>query len=308
MAKKGLKATPLKVLNPPESKWEPILLMFGGMLLIIFALLVGTTNIRWYVPNESAIPRVDALLIFIPGMLLFLFGFKATSNYSIAEDISSRQAGVGLILCLAIGVGIRLYHMESPFGGWWGDQTFALYNAWSMFVHHKIPLINEWGWNPCFPYCVEIMVFKFFPNLSGSETLKMTSAVIETFSFVTFYFLGKEVGGKRTGLIMVTIAVISREMIIKDFEYFGIASIYFIIGLTLLVFFRLIHKPNFSRFIQWGAITALGLYVCNDYRAWVPFILIGVSSWVIFHREERKLGIWSYGLASGNSGLDDLVF
>jgi hypothetical protein len=272
--------------------------MLGGLLLVILAFLVGSTNALSYIPREAAVPKIDFKLCLISGFVLLFFGFRATAQAKPAGDLSTLQAALWMGLAFVAAAALRLYQMDVPHGGWWSDQTVSTGYGWDAFIKHQWPLMtSDSGCRPGFPTWVEIAVLSLFPDLSAPAMLRVTGTVLDGFSLGIFYLLGKELGGRRTGVIMAAMAAVSREMILKLFWGFDLSSYVFVAGLALLVFFRLIHKPSYWRFIQWGAATAFGLYCYNGYRAWIPFLFAVVPFWILSHPQERKWGLWGYLLA-----------
>lgn len=273
--------------------------MSSGFVFLITAFLIGSSNAQWYLPREAAFPFINSFLCFVTGVFLLFLGFRITARYPSDSDHSFPWNGFWLLLCLAGAVFLRLYHMDVLFGGWWADQAREMACGWDSFINGHIPFVYDWGSRPSFPTCFEITLFRFFPHLTGPQTLKLSATLIDLLSLTTFYFLGREVGGKRTGLFMAAMGMISREMLDKLFLCFDIPIFAWVVSLSLLVLFRLIHKPTFWRFIQWGVVTVFGLYAYNAYRPWVSFLLVTVCLWILSHPQERKWGFWGYGAVLG---------
>jgi hypothetical protein len=68
----------------------------------------------------------------------------------------------------------------------------------------------------------------------------------------------------------------------------------FAVSLYLWFQFRLFKKPTLGRFVQWGAVLALGIYTYNSIRPWAPFLIMITLVWLLWREKKDKENIrWS---------------
>lgn len=279
----------------PILSMEPVFYLTAGLVLLIFAFLTGTTNARWYIPIDWELPQVNFGICLAMGFFVLIFGFWYTKAEVAAKDISPIISWVLLGSFLTIAAGIRLYHMNIPIGLWWWDQQIGVACEQADAFSHHVSLMSEAGDRPPAFALIATFIISQFHHLSAPEVLRISSTFYEILTMIIYYLLGREVGGRRIGLLLVAIAVISREMLFKAFSGFDAAGPFFT-SIAILGLLRLLHKPSLWRFIQWGILSAAGLYATPAHRPWLLFVLIYVPVWVLFQSQERRWGLWHYGV------------
>ena len=88
---------------------------------------------------------------------------------------------------------------------------------------------------------------------------------------------------------MATMGAISIPMIIKSINGMRLVSLPMGVALSLLFFFRVIHKPSIGRFIIWGLAMALGAYTYTGFRIWIFYLIFSLLLWLLWTHRGKVL-------------------
>jgi hypothetical protein len=123
--------------------------------------------------------------------------------------------------------------------------------------------------------------------------------LIDLAAIWAFYLAGKEIGGRRMGIVLMAMGAISKAMITVCRFGYGCDTTVLACSLALLFFLRLLKKPDLSHFIQWGVALGFGAYCYVPFRVWTPVLLGMVWLWVFSDPRERKGNAYRWILGFG---------
>ncbi|MGH7739863.1 MAG: hypothetical protein ACREL1_06915, partial [bacterium] len=138
---------------------------------------------------------------------------------------------------------------------------------------------------------------KLFPTLSNLFVLRFASASWDFLTVLIFYFLGKELGGKRVGLLMAALGAVSRIMMFKCYLGVDSPNLTTFSALAVLTQVRLFKQPGHFRFVQWALGIVAGMYAYPAYRPWLLFLLVMTIGWVMVlsYQSKSRRVVWILG-------------
>jgi len=169
--------------------------------------------------------------------------------------LSSKRQLILLIVLLAAGLSLRLYHIDKL--SLWFDE-----------LHSIIPTNPANSLVSVIEYCKEDQPPAFFLTLYFWYNLfpyneasgKVLCAIIGVLGIVSMYFLGKEVGGKNVGVAVsfLTAGNIFHVYYSQELRFYGL--LFLMTCLSFLFFIRFIKSPTIRNQLFFAITTTILLY------------------------------------------------
>ncbi|HVZ80836.1 MAG TPA: glycosyltransferase family 39 protein [bacterium] len=280
---------------------------FGAILLAWAAILAGLLSLPNYnlllrpgnafIHNQIQVFPKDNLFAHLPGVPLIVIGFIAlvvlfrqAPLFPESEgDLSPLAARIGFWAFLALGGYLRWESPHQPVGFYWDDHYTITADIRNMLDFHKFFFLFPVGWRePFFPY-LSAFLWLFDPRATGLIVVLLADILIDLGALWLFYLIGKEIGGRRMGLVLLAMGSICKTMVmVTKFEY-GNDTAVLASAAVVLFFLRLLKKPDLSHFIQWGAALGAGAFAYVPFRPWTPVFLGAAFLWLFHDPKERKV-------------------
>lgn len=247
------------------------------------------------------------LFAHLPGPWLILAGFAALIFLfrlapPVAEgagDIPVWAARIGFWFFMALGAFFRLENPHDPVGFYWDDHYTITSDIRHVLDFHQNYFLFPVGWRePLFPY-LSVFLWMLFPKASGLIIVLLADVIIDMAALWLFYLVGKEIGGRRMGLLLLAMGSICKTMVmVCKFEY-GNDTCVLASAAALLFFLRLMKKPDMKHFIEWGLALGAGAFAYVPFRPWMPVFLGAAWLWVYSHEKERRFDVFRVILGPG---------
>lgn len=279
-----------------------VLSLWGAFSLVLLTFL----NFKWAIPPKfPSIPYAQsygALLVLFIGMVL---GFWLLPEKEAEKDLSPLAARFWLITALGVGAYLSLCHVNTPVSTYWMDND--LENPRYVADLHIYPGGVVFGAEEPFGNWLQILFYRLFPGLSSIVIERISATLVDLCLIWLLYLLGKEVGGRRTGVIAAALGSVSKPVILKVIWAVRMTSPPLGPALALLFIFRLLKKPDLSHFLQWGLALAIGTYFYAPYRPFIPFFIFFILGWAFLHEKKQDIH-WSWWAFVGASALVFFIY
>ncbi len=251
-------------------------------------------------PPDNLFARLPGGLLVTVGFIALIVFFRLIPPVQEGEwDIPVWAARTGFWFFMAVGAFFRLENPNQPVGFFWDDHYTIDSDIRNMLDFHKFYFLFPVGWREAlFPY-LSALLWVPFPKAPGLIIVLWSSVIIDLTALWLFYLLGKEIGGRRMGLLLLAMGSICKTMImVTKFEYGNDTAVLASAAATLF-FIRLLKKPDMTHFLEWGAALGFGAFAYVPFRPWVPVFLGGAWLWVFSDPKERKFGPYRLVLGPG---------
>lgn len=277
-----------------------ILLLFGFVLLGLVFLQLDT--FKWLgLPVAFPIGHWKFLLEL--SLALVAVGFWLLPPAPARTDLPRWATYLSLGVVLGIGVFLRLYRVDEPFGFYWDDPAVCIIDPRNILDLHNFRMTYPIGLRePLFPY-VAAVFWWFFPAMKPLIAQRIVSALFDLASLWVFYRVGRELSGKRrVGLLLAAFMAVSKPMIMQNLCGMGGLTLCLGIGFLLFTQIKIFKKPNLPHFLQWGLALAFAVYTYIAIRPWILFLGLVTLGWILWKRKEDRAR-WAVKIASGALGL-----
>lgn len=284
--------------------WKPKdlnqLFLLLGLGWVLAALSLGTFPSHQYAYSFFLnFKLTDPILHFAIGFGLLLAFWRYLPPADPAKDISSGWAKVWFWIIMAVAVFMRMYKIHEAVGCYWDDPGVCIADPRSILEYHVRALFMPVGTRePFFSYYMAAL-WSLMPDAYGIFVQRLGDALMDLVGVWLFYLLGKEVGGRRTGLVAAALGAVSKPMLIQDLLGMTGVTIPFVVSLLLLMTFRLFRKPDWFRFLQWGLVLGFAPYNYTPARLWVLFLVVVVFLWIWFYKQKENKGTFDFLLGWG---------
>jgi mannosyltransferase len=119
---------------------------------------------------------------------------------------------------------------------------------------------------------------------TGEVGLRSLSALFGTATIPVAYALGRQVAGRRTGLVAAALCTFNPLLVWYSQEARSYALMVLLSGLTLLALMRAYEQPTARRFALWGLVSAAA--VCTHYYA--GFLVAAEAVWLLYRTSARR--------------------
>ncbi|HXL72768.1 MAG TPA: hypothetical protein VN963_04000, partial [bacterium] len=254
--------------------------MISGILLIGLVFL-QMDQFKW-LGAPFTIPECFWLDLFMLGVAFTAFGLWKLPTVSSETDLSRRFAYPILFIIFAVGTVLRFIRTGQAFWAYWGDPAINVEYMINACDFHWFPVIYPASASEPFYTWVGGAISEIFPNWTALVVQRFAGNFFNLIAIWFCYRLGREASGKRTiGLILAALCAASKPIILHDLSGMGTLTCPFAVSLYLWFQFRLFKKQTLWRFLQWGAVLALGIYTYNSIRPWAPFLIIITLGWLL---------------------------
>ncbi len=238
-------------------------------------------------------------LYFAVGMGLMVAFWRFLPLAHDEYDISKAWARIWFWAIFAVAAFMRLRRIHDPMGGYWDDNSICIMDPRDILeFHDRYMFVPTGNREPFFSYYLAAL-WSFMPNASIIFIHRLGSAIIDLTGVWLFYLLGKEIGGRRAGLVAAGLAAVSKPMIICDLLGYTQVTVPMAVALTLLMTMRLFKKPDWNHFIKWGLALGFMPYNYTAVRPWLPYIAGVVLCWIWFYKQKEGKGKWDFLLGWG---------
>jgi hypothetical protein len=270
------------------------LLISWGLALLA---LLSLPNAQLLIPGWdlfSHLPFYPLLLLGFAGMIYFFRKIPESGPTGDIDSQVSRPAFFGLML---LGGILRLYDLHRISGCIDNDHWIYANEALQIMVAGDRPILLPYGTRePLFAY-FSAALWSLMPHATAIVAMRLACVAVDFLILWSFYLLGKEVGGRRLGLILMVMGTISKTLIQISKINFGFHTDVLACALVVLFLFRLLKNPKLSHFIEWGLALTLGSYIYVAFRLWTPVLIGGLWLWMLWRRPLRPKKRMAWALA-----------
>jgi hypothetical protein len=280
-----------------------------------------TRNEIPHLPTSNLFTHLPSAWLIWAGFiaLVILWGFVPDTKDD-AWDISPWTSRFFFWMFMVAGVYLRLENPRWPVGNFWDDHYYVISDIRNIIDFHQDFVLFPFGWREPFYPNFSALVWILMPWLTGSMAVLMSSTIIDMVAVWLFYLIGKELGGRRMGIILMGLGAICKTMIMMTRFVYGTDTCVLGGALAILFFLRVLKKPDVLHFVEWGLALGFGGYTYVPFRPWMPVMLGVVWLWVFSDKKERQLNgarflmgplllmVWALVFLYKNSLLPDQNF
>ncbi len=253
---------------------------------------------RW-LPGLGTWEPPDLSLIGSAG-LLFLVGAFSRLKTRPDPGMGVLATRLLLLLILAAGTYLRIHPLHDPNPLWSEDYGLSLLDGRAAldFSDQRF-LIHYYGSRaPFIPY-LTTLGYALFPGLSSIVLQKLLWAAVDALAVWVHYLLGREVGGRRVGLILAAGLALSKPVLVNCVSAQVLVSTPLALGTVLLFTFRFLKKPDAVHALYWAASLAFAATCYSTVRAYLGWIPVAVVLLLTREAGCRLFGagvvaVWTY--------------
>lgn len=299
---KGKPLKPEGWINSPFStqlrKWK------GVWLLAFFAMVVaGLLSLPNYHSNletngfpAQLLTHPSLLFIGFAGLILL---FRILPENIHEPELPRWQAYPWFAFLFGACAFSRFYHPEEPSAYFWYDNLIVIGDIRNIIDFGRNHLFFPFGSRePFFPY-LTASLWRLFPSAPGVWIMRLSTSLMELGSSWGLYLLGRTVGGRRMGLILMSLWAFSMAMCVWTYLDMGTTSTVLACIWALVFFFRVLQKPTFTRFLYLGGALGFGAYCYAPFRPWAPTLITLLLAWILYRWSRGLKGWGPWGLALG---------
>ncbi len=275
--------------------------MLGGWGLTFLALL-NLRNYHLVLPPHFPTLPIPFWPVLLAGFVLMVLGLRRISVDLPLPDLSPWTARIGFVLLFVLAAAFRLFDADRAPGLLADDHFIFCQQVRGILDFGQHPFLFSYNWTePLFNYAAAL-VWWLMPKATGMLVLRITSALFDLGTVIVFYFLGKEAGGRRMGLILMAMGAVSKGLIeISDYSQ-RCHLVILACALTLLFLFRVFRRPVLSNFMGLALALGFGGYTYPAFRPWVPAVVAGLMVWILCQAEGKPKTRWGWVLAASFAG------
>jgi 4-amino-4-deoxy-L-arabinose transferase-like glycosyltransferase len=257
---------PRRLKGPPRR-----ILLFLGLALVGLAALGGVAALLQFASAERS--SSSAWALYLGSFLLLLVGaWIADAGRRVgrlARGWSWGHAGL-LLAIVALGAVVRFWDLDSlPYGTWYDEAENGLVALRILEEPNYLPMyeprVNSAG------HYLLLLAGSLRLLGRSTEALRAVSALLGTASVAAGYLLGRELFGRRWGLVLAFLVAVSRWDI--NFSRIGMYNVATpLLELTALAFLlRGLRGRRWASFALSGLAVGLGAVF---YTGFLPFLLV----------------------------------
>ncbi|HVM32918.1 MAG TPA: PA14 domain-containing protein [bacterium] len=273
-------------------------LVMGGW----FAVAVSFAAVPDY---AAALPPAFALVAPYSGMILVLGFALLWAGLRTSPDPSPQRPGPrswqvwGMLLILsAYSLWTTILNLDVPIGYYCDDSAAAIEVSMRMNYLHELPLIGPYSLSETGGHILTAALWRLLPDQSALHISYLGAEVTALANIWLLYFLGREVAGRRVGLICAALGTACKWVPGE------VVAVYFPVTATLAATWslwalvRLAKRPTWLRFAHWALAVSYGTYTYPAFRLFGFFIVGALFIWVFLGPDRKKspagwaLGAW----------------
>lgn len=306
--------TPKKVPRGPKRK--VLQKDQGGLshLLVILGWVLASVGLLTYPhfqtllighPFPFNLPLSGLILV---GVVIMFLGVKGSGERPFGPDLPRTWTWLLFLLLAGLTLYLRL------------DDAYRL-PAFSIEDHFYViseerNVLDYSGYHILFPpdyrapffVYLASFVWVLLPKATGIFVIRLAATLMDLAAAWLAYLAGKEVGGRRMGLILMAMMAASKTSIEVDKFDLGINSVVMAGALITLFLFRAMKRPNLKHFLQLGLSIGFADWTYTAIRAWIPTVAVGILLWVFWGRERRPRTPFGWALATGTALAWSVLF
>lgn len=282
--------------------WKNFSWFLGSWLLVMAGLLsIPCFNLLFYpgnpfihfdiprLPRENFFAYLPAAPLICAGFILLVVLFRRLPPVEEGKwDFSRGTARLWFWVFMALGAYLRLENPHQPPGYFWDDNYSHAADIRNILDYHDCPFMFPNGWRgPYHPYLTAFL-WILLPQATGHFIVLFSDALNDLAALWIFYLIGKEIGGRRMGILFLALGSTCKYMIMVTKFCYENETCVLAGALTVLFFLRLLKKPNWFHFLEWGLALGFGGYTYVAFRSWTPAMLGIVWLWVYSDSKERR--------------------
>ncbi len=271
--------------------------LLGGWLLTLLAFL-SLPNLRPVLPKWCPLINFPFWPFLIAGFAVMVAAARKVPQESAESDTPRPMADLFFFVLLGLAFFLRMddaYRLPSLA---WDDHYTILSGIRSILDLHNRSLLLAPDHRPPFFAYFAAGLWLLIPKATGITIVRLASTLMDLAAVWVCYLLGKEVGGRRMGLILMAMAVMAKQLVMTTKFDLGINETYLACSLILLFLFRVLKKPSLSHFLELGLALGFSDYTYSIVRPWIPTVIIGLLAWIMIRpstRPRSRAG-WTLGV------------
>ena len=280
-----------------------------GTLLLLLISWGITCLILLSLPNFNImVPGIKLPLLLQIHLTLFLvisffamvyFWRKIPSVPENQNDISPWVARAFFWFFILLAAYLRLFDIYRTGSSVWDDHYIHTSDIRAVIDFQWRPFLFPSGQRePLFPYFTALL-WLFSPATPGLGIMQISNTLIDLTALWLFYLLGKEIVGRRLGLIFMGIGSISKIMIETTKDQVGVDTCVVGGAVALLFTLRFLKKTDMKHAIEWGVALGFGAYTYVPMRPWMPVLLGLVWLWIFSDKKEKHFEFYRIILGPG---------
>lgn len=270
--------------------------LIASWLLVLLALL-SLPNGELLVSNWDRLSHLPFFPLLIAGFCGMVFFFRQVPEGAPGQDVPALVSRPLFFVLLILGAALRLHDIHRISGCIDNDHWIYANEALQIMDAGDRPILLPYGMREPFFEYFAAFVWSFIPQATAIVAMTIACVIVDVFILWSFYLLGKEVGGRRMGLILMGMGTISKTLIQISKIDFGFHTDVLACALAVLFLFRLLKNPKLSHFVEWGLALVLGSYIYVAFRLWTPVIIGGLWLWILWRPETRPKSRSAWALA-----------
>ena len=264
-------------------------LLLVGLGWVLTALSLGAyPNFTYAFSFLGNFKLPNPLVQFGLGMGLVLAFWRFIPASGSPEDMSKGWARLWFWAIFAVAVYFRMYKVHEAPGIYWDDNAVGITDPRAIYEFKErpflMPIANR---EPFFSYFLAGL-WALMPNAYAVFIQRFGCGLIDLAGIWLFYLLGKEVGGRRVGLIAAALGAVSKPMIIAAQIGYTNVTVPMAVAFGMLMTLRLFKNPSWKHFIYWGLTLGFMPYNYTSVRPWLLFLVVAVFLWIWFYRREES--------------------
>ena len=205
----------------------------------------------------------------------------------------SQNSNIILLSIILIAFIIRLYYFNMNQGVWWDEGEYltrAKYYAGSLISDQDL-------WSPRRPFLL-IMLWAFIYKLGGTEIyIKLTELIFSIFGVYFTYLVGKEMYGKKTGIIAALgMSVVNLHLFLTARMLIELPAVT-MSTLAIYTFYKYYIKEQTSKYL-W--LTGLLMGIAGFIRASTVLVAIPIIAIILINERInfiKNKNIWKMAIA-----------
>jgi hypothetical protein len=247
-------------------------------------------NFQYVLSKGFSYPLNQSLWLIGLGALVLFVSAMHLPEPANPKEIGSLTSKIILAVILLLAAFLRFHRPLDPPGSYWDDMAMEIIYGRNVLDFGEHYWIFPSGGSEAFFAYFSALVWIFQPDASGLYVQRLSTTLINLITLWVFYLLGKEVSGRKAGLLMAALGALTQPFILMGIYWMRILSLSLAVSLCLLAFFKAARKPSLAHFLWFGAALGFGYFTYTPFRPMVPFFAVCLLLTVLNRPEERKGG------------------
>jgi hypothetical protein len=270
-----------------EASWQAPPAVAWGRLLppLISGMLVAAASIPWFSENTFRLPGL-ALLATGVGLALLALARESPAPPKMMARTPARTGlaweWVALLVIVALGAALRLYHLDEIPGELTLDQISKFWDVRDVLLGKHAPIFFEanQGREAMFFYLIALV--SQFTGLNFMA-IKLTSALVGIATLPALYLLGREIGGRELGLVAAVLLAVNKWHILLSRLGYRVVLAPLFVMLILYFLARALRRGHLLDYGWSGVMLGLGMYTYKSF----PFAVPGAVSCTLLYALRR---------------------